>query len=536
MSATARAPRQSRLAWLDALRGFAALCVVFDHGSTLLLLPARSFLYQWLNLGQYGVFVFFLVSGYIVPASLERKGSVRGFWISRAFRLYPLFLVGLVLSAVAYKTGHGTIQNAGAHRVTAVLGWLFMLQNLNAGLNVPVVTWTLSYEMVFYLLLAGLFSWGVHRRSGWYATAFAAGAVALGGVLPMAAIATWSSGPGAGPLVLNGVTDVLILAGLVLALSSRSLLVKGGTSLAALVALVLLTFNQNYPYPWSGCVILALMFSGTLIYRAEQCSLRGGDPQCSLRGGDPPAPPGHGGLRAPHTPRGGERRQNRAAPHTVAGVKAWWFPLAGAAKGAAPWRRTVAGVRAWWCWWKERHMPLLSAVVVVLVLGLATFAGIWHGARYGHHWQVQWTTSVLLAGATFGIGLVIRRWRIPRWCAWLGMISYSVYLLHPLVFNVYRSIPVLHRRHTMPNQVLFFAGTVAVIVALSALTYYLIEKPMQRLGHRVAARFPHTTGTPPSGDGSSALGNDSSVLEDGTAADRSASSSTAVAGGSGGSP
>ena len=73
-------PGRSRLAWLDALRGFAALCVVFDHGSTLLLQPARDFLYHVLNLGQYGVFVFFLVSGYIVPASLERKGSVRSFW------------------------------------------------------------------------------------------------------------------------------------------------------------------------------------------------------------------------------------------------------------------------------------------------------------------------------------------------------------------------------------------------------------------------------------------------------------------------
>jgi peptidoglycan/LPS O-acetylase OafA/YrhL len=102
MSETAATNREGRLAWLDALRGFAALCVVFDHGSTLLILPARSFLYQWLNLGQYGVFVFFLVSGYIVPASLERKGSVRGFWISRAFRLYPMFLVALVFSAVAY--------------------------------------------------------------------------------------------------------------------------------------------------------------------------------------------------------------------------------------------------------------------------------------------------------------------------------------------------------------------------------------------------------------------------------------------------
>ena len=115
MSQTAATNHERRLAWLDALRGFAALCVVFDHGSTLLLLPVRSFLYQWFNLGQYGVFVFFLVSGYIVPASLERKGSVRGFWISRAFRLYPMFLLALVLSAVAYETGHGTVANAGAH-------------------------------------------------------------------------------------------------------------------------------------------------------------------------------------------------------------------------------------------------------------------------------------------------------------------------------------------------------------------------------------------------------------------------------------
>jgi peptidoglycan/LPS O-acetylase OafA/YrhL len=52
-------------------------------------LPVRDSVYQWFDPGQYGVFVSFLVSGYIVPASLERRGSVRGFWVSRAFRLYP---------------------------------------------------------------------------------------------------------------------------------------------------------------------------------------------------------------------------------------------------------------------------------------------------------------------------------------------------------------------------------------------------------------------------------------------------------------
>jgi peptidoglycan/LPS O-acetylase OafA/YrhL len=332
---------------------------------------------------------------------------------------------------------------------------------------VPVVIWTLSYEMVFYLLLAALFAWGVHRRSGWYATAFAVGAVALGGIIPMSALGHWTNAASDIPLKLNATVDALVFVGLALSLWSNSSLAKVGTSLAALVALVLVTFNQSYPYPWSGCTILALMFAGTLIYRAEQ------------------------------------RQVNR----------------------------------------------VLTAVVTVGVLAALTFAGTWHGAQEHHdaHWQLQWATSVLLAGATFGIGLLVRRWRVPRWCAWLGMISYSVYLLHPLIFDAYRDVPVLHRPHTMPDQVLIFAGVLAVIVALSSLTYLYIEKPMQRLGRRVAARFPYPTEAASGADAAvsdSPSAADSPPVADGspaadgppTAARRSASSSTAVAGGSGGSP
>jgi peptidoglycan/LPS O-acetylase OafA/YrhL len=477
----ARVTRGARLAWLDALRGFAALCVVFDHGSTLLLLPVRTFLYQWLNLGQYGVFVFFMVSGYIVPASLERKGSVRGFWISRAFRLYPMFIIAVALALTASLTRHGPYSNAGSAPLAASLSWLLMLQNVNTGLNVPVVTWTLSYEMIFYLLLAALFSWGVHRRSGWYATAFAAAAVVFGGIIPMSALTHWSKVPGQEPLLLSAVTDAVILAGVALAVWSRSRAGRLGATAAALTALVLMTFNQNYPYRWSGCVILALMFSGTLVYRAEH--------------------------------------------------------------------RQVDRVRA--------------GLLVALVLALATVAGAWHGAHWGIHFQLQWVTSVLLAGTTFGLGVLLfggegRRLRVPRWCGWLGTVSFSVYLLHPLVFDAYRSVPVLHREHTVGDQVLFFAGLLAVIIGLSALTYYLVEKPMQRLGQRVAARAGSEAGSgPPAGNdpagndpageapaGTSAGGTPSAGAgADGTAgngtpaaASRSASSSTAVAGGSGGSP
>jgi peptidoglycan/LPS O-acetylase OafA/YrhL len=473
---TVRKP--SRLAWLDALRGFAALCVVFDHGSTLLLRPVRDFLYQWLNLGQFGVFVFFLVSGYIIPASLERKGSVRGFWTGRLFRLYPMYAVALVLAIVAYLTRHGTIRGAEHHPLQAVLAWLLMLPNLLTGPNVPNVTWTLSYEMVFYLLLAALFAWNVHRRSGAYATAFAVGAVALGGILPMAALTTWAGHTGHGTLALNATADALILVGIGLAVTSRSRLAKTGASLAALTALVLVLVNQGSPYPWEGCVILALMFTGTLIYRAEQ----------------------------------GQTKNAKKA---------------------------------------------VAAIIVVAVLALTTVAGLWHGAQRheGHQWEVQWATSVLLAGATFGVGLAARHRRVPRWCAWLGMISYSVYLLHPLVFDAYRSVPALHHAHTMAVQYLMFAGCVAVIIGLSALTYYLVEKPMQRLGRRVAGRdrrpvpsaeaneaneANETNETNKAAESGYATGAGSAVAEvrDGApaAATRSASSSSAVAGGSGASP
>jgi len=155
-----------RLAWLDALRGFAALCVVFDHSSTLVLQHVRADVYQWFNAGQYGVFVFFLVSGYIIPASLERKGSVRGFWVSRAFRLYPLYLLGIGISLLAWKTGLGPIHGADTQPKTWIYSLPFMMSNMLDGANVPNVIWTLSFEMVFYLLLSSLFTFRVHRHSG----------------------------------------------------------------------------------------------------------------------------------------------------------------------------------------------------------------------------------------------------------------------------------------------------------------------------------------------------------------------------------
>jgi peptidoglycan/LPS O-acetylase OafA/YrhL len=397
----------SRLAWLDALRGFAALCVVFHHASYLVLQPVGRLMYHWVDTGQYGVFVFFLVSGYIVPASLERKGNVRAFWISRAFRLYPMYALAVLAAVLAYYAGYGDIAGAQHHSLTSAASSLLMLSNILSGPNVPNVAWTLSYEMVFYLLLAALFSWRIHRPSDRYALGFAIAAVALGGVLPMAAVCR-AVGGASGVLVLDITVDTLIVVGIALAVAGNGnpWLRRIGTTVAGLTGLVLVTVNQGWPDPWSGCTILALMFTGTLIYHAEQ--------------------------------------------------------------GEASW--------------------LKAALTGGAVLVLTITAGEWHGAGHGHEWRVDWISSLVLAALTFAAGFAVKNRKIPRPLAWLGLVSYSVYLLHPLVLNAYGSIRRTHGQ-SGGTQIVLAAGILAVVLVASAVTYYAVEKPMQRLGRAVARKW-----------------------------------------------
>jgi peptidoglycan/LPS O-acetylase OafA/YrhL len=216
-------------------------------------------------------------------------------------------------------------------------------------------------------------------------------------------------------LAVSVIGDAVILGGVMLAVrggrqgGNGALSVAGGC-VAALAALVLVTFNQWYPYPWTGFTILAFMFTGTLIYRAEQGS--------------------------------------------------------------------VSRVRA--------------VVLCVVVLGLTVATGVWDGSR--HHqgwgtsaanWRTQWISSLVLAAATFGIGMLLRHRRMPRIVPWLGVISYSVYMFHPLVLDAFAAAGLL-KGHSLGGQIAVFAMIVAVVIGVSAASYYFLERPMQDLGRRLA--------------------------------------------------
>jgi len=402
---TTAMPRAQRLVWLDALRGIAAMAVVFDHLSPYLLRGVRMHVYHWLDAGRYGVFVFFLISGYIVPASLERKGSIRTFWVSRVFRLYPLYLLAIGCALLLWAGGYGNLHGAGGDPTTSVLSQLLMMSNVLAGPNLPNVVWSLSYEMVFYLLLTALFIGGVHKKSGWYAAGFGVAAVVLGGILPQ----QYFSHRMSSPQLIAAVADLILLTGLAIAVLLRGRPRLLGAGLAGLVAVLLLAFNGGWIYPWEALSILGLMFTGTALYRAEQ--------------------------------------------------------------GQYTWFRAGA------------------VAVTTIALGIA--AGLWHTHAWGLSaeaellWERRWFFALFLAGLTFGGGLLLRHVYVPRWIAWLGLISYSIYLLHPLLIEIgYYSPLRFHQRHSTGTDLLMTGGFLVVLVALSSVTYLLVERPMQSLGRR----------------------------------------------------
>lgn len=258
--------RAVRLGWLDALRGWAAVSVALHHASFYYIPNLRAKMGDWVDPGRYGVLLFFLVSGYIVPVSLERHGDVRRFWISRFFRIYPLFvavcLVPVALALLGVRELRAGLGDEDP--LVATLAHLTMLQDVLAVPNAVNVLWTLSYEMTFYLLVVALYVTGAARRSaGVAAFLIAAALAAAAATVPYLML---SRAAGTGPVVLAAATA---LAGAVAAAMFGPPRVRAaGGVLGGLTALALVVANSRIAV-WEGLVILAVMFTGTAIYRAE---------------------------------------------------------------------------------------------------------------------------------------------------------------------------------------------------------------------------------------------------------------------------
>lgn len=392
----------SRLGWLDALRGIAALVVVFDHSSYTFLADFRRELMPQFNTSRYGIMVFFLVSGYIIPASLERRGCVRTFWIGRIFRVYPLWAAVVTMFLAADLAGIAEMRDFGqqsAATATVAVAHATMLQELLGTPSLLLVLWTLSYEMSFYLLVVALFTVRLHQRSAAVAVSLAvlaAVSVTAGVVLPASAL---SGLVGTGPLI--AFASIVMGVAICCASSGSPVLRVFGGVLGGVQALVLVLLNGTVPL-WEGLVILAVMFLGTAVHRAE--------------------------------------------------------------KGRSSWR--------------------CAAGTAVVVVACAVGSAYWYGDD-DHFTRRGWIVAFLLAVLTSGVGLLTRRRRIPRMLTGPGTISYSVYLVHPVLLAVIDHTMGRRRQDSPALEVAFYV----VLLPLCLLTYRYVEAPSQAWGRRLARRM-----------------------------------------------
>ncbi|MET1077535.1 MAG: acyltransferase [Pseudomonas sp.] len=170
----------ARFASIDGLRGYLALGVFIHHAvitwfyldSGQLAVPPSNFYAQ---IGVTSVALFFMITGFLFWHRLLEQGDRHdwlAFAVSRVFRLYPLYLplLAVVLISVFWMQDWRLHESPWAV-LKQVLLWLsFDRPDINAyphtGMLIANVTWTLSYEVFFYLALP-LLSLVFLKRGPW---------------------------------------------------------------------------------------------------------------------------------------------------------------------------------------------------------------------------------------------------------------------------------------------------------------------------------------------------------------------------------
>lgn len=150
------------------MRAIAALLVAIIHISERLVDSSVGGLWLFelsrdLNIGHIGVSLFFIVSGFVIPASLgdrqDRAVGLRTFAIRRFFRLYPAYWLSIALAVVVIWW----LQNRQPDLGT-VLANLTMVQRLFGVPDFQGLYWTLLVELIFYVACAVLYAVGLLAR------------------------------------------------------------------------------------------------------------------------------------------------------------------------------------------------------------------------------------------------------------------------------------------------------------------------------------------------------------------------------------
>jgi peptidoglycan/LPS O-acetylase OafA/YrhL len=351
---------------LDVLRGIAAMAVfIFHLGAPMALIGVQIPGYR---AGEAGVQMFFVLSGYLIGASIlaPRQLSRRDYVWKRVFRILPLYyfsiLVVLLFVNATPLMSHSGVKDIIVH----VLLIQIFFGKYRTAIN-PVL-WTLSIEWLFYIFMLIAARGFRGPRSGWY-------------------IAT-------GMLVLGLGWRMWIWVAY-----------RGDAS----------TLNNLYKQlPGLADIFACGMFLALILH----------DPE----------------MRA-------------------------------------------------WCSHKGRAAVGLAVSVVAAVLLLWQYDAQAPSNPQPNYWSSSWMVigwPFAFALACAGIALCIQRFEDPlrpvlKWTglAYLGLISYSLYLMHTIVLGtMFRGY-----NHSHPTFApwLMIPYVIVMTIVLCSVTYYLVEQPFMRL-------------------------------------------------------
>jgi peptidoglycan/LPS O-acetylase OafA/YrhL len=152
--------REFKVNNFDLLRLFAALEVVLLHSYPHLHLPYPAFFKVILNFP--GVTMFFVMSGFLISASLERNHDLGTYFKNRAFRIFPALWTCIILTVIIIAS----ITNISFLNVQAIYWFISQLVGL---IYTPVFLrgfgfgsyngslWTIPLELQFYVVLPVLY-------------------------------------------------------------------------------------------------------------------------------------------------------------------------------------------------------------------------------------------------------------------------------------------------------------------------------------------------------------------------------------------
>ena len=176
---------QKHLDLLDYMRATAIVSVVAFH--CLLVAGAQIYWNTWvrnlnvpisnlllfpLNLGSLGVAIFFVVSGFCIHLSFQQQGKkYLDFYVRRFFRIYPAYLVAVLLFAfLVPKTSLSFSDASSDESWKQLIAHLLLIHNFWPGTftGINASFWSLAIEVQLYLIYPLLLF--LVARFGWKRT------------------------------------------------------------------------------------------------------------------------------------------------------------------------------------------------------------------------------------------------------------------------------------------------------------------------------------------------------------------------------